>query len=116
MKARLPKGMGGGDGGSMGAMIKKAQKMQAEMTKIQDNLNVEEFTASSGGGAVQVVATGNKKIKMLKINEDVVDKDDIEMLEDLVKAAINQVFEVIDTESDKRINSVAGGVSIPGLM
>lgn len=113
MKSRLPAGFG--KGGSVNNMLKQAQKMQAQMSQIQEDLNNEEFLGSSGGGAVNITILGNKTVKSVKISPDIVDPNEIEMLEDLITAAFNQAVETVEAESNKRINSVTGNLSIPGL-
>ncbi len=112
MKSRLPSGFGGG---SVNNMLKQAQKMQEQMSKIQEELNNQEFSGSAGGGAVNVVMLGNKSVKSVKINPEIMDLQDIEMLQDLIIAAFNQAIEMAETESNKRISSVTGNLSIPGL-
>lgn len=112
MKSRLPGNFGGG---SVNNMIKQAQKMQAKMDQIQSELNNKEFTGTSGGGAVSITMLGNRIVKSVKLNPDIVNTDDIEMLEDLIVAALNQVIEIIDAESNKRISDVTGGLPISGL-
>ena len=113
MKARLPGGFGGG--GSMNNMIKQAQKMQEQMSQIQEELNNKEFCGSAGGGAVSVVVLGNKVAKSVKIDPEIVESNDIEMLQDLIVAAFNQAIETAESESNRRISSVTGNISIPGL-
>ena len=88
MKARLPKNMAGGQ--NMNAMVKQAQKMQDEIVELQNEIEERDFTATVGGGAVEVVVTGKKTIKSLTIKPEVVDKDDIEMLQDLIISAVNE--------------------------
>ena len=83
MKARLPKQNQGG-AQNMNAMIRQAQKMQDEISELQEEIEAREFSATAGGGAVQVVVTGKKSIKSLTIQPEVVDPEDIEMLQDLV--------------------------------
>ena len=88
MKARLPKGVGGGPG-NMQSMIKQAQQMQEEMGKLQEELDVREYTATAGGGAVTAVVDGKHIVKKLEIKPEVVDPEDVDMLADLVMAAVN---------------------------
>lgn len=115
MKARLPKGMGGSNPGNMNAMIKKAQKMQDDITQLQDELEQKEFSASVGGGAVDITITGKKTIKSLTIKPEVVDPDDVEMLQDLIISAFNEAMKTLDETSESEMQKVTGGVSIPGL-
>ena len=97
MKARLPKGYGKPD---VNALMRQAQKMQEEMKAKQDELENTEYQASAGGGMVQITMTGKHEITSIKINPEIVDKDDIEMLEDMVAAAVNEAVRVVDADSD----------------
>ncbi len=114
MKARLPMGVGGGQQ-NMQAMIKKAQKMQEEMEVKQAQLEQTEFTTAAGGGAVEVVMTGNKQVKALNIKPDVVDPEDIDMLQDLVISAINECLRTIETETNDSMEKITGGFNVPGM-
>ena len=114
MKARLPQGMGGG-AQNMQGMIKQAQKMQAQITELQEDIENREFKTSVGGGKVEVVMSGKKEIKSLTIHPDVVDKDDIEGLQDIIIAGVNAILTKVDEESAKEMEKVTGGVSMPGL-
>lgn len=104
-------GMGGG--GNMQQLLKQAQKMQQDMMKAQEELQVTEFTASSGGGMVTVSANGAKQILSVKIKPEAVDPDDVEMLEDLVLAAVNSVMEEIDKTTQDKMGAFSGGM--PGM-
>ncbi|MGM9631170.1 YbaB/EbfC family nucleoid-associated protein [Butyricicoccus sp.] len=106
--------MGGMGGMNMNAMIKKAQKMQEEMVKAQEELGQKEYTATSGGGAVTAVVKGSNEIISLKLNPEVVDPDDIEMLEDLIVTAINQALKTADEESAAIMRQATGG-GMPGM-
>ena len=106
--------MGGMGGMNMNAMIKKAQKMQEEMVKAQEELGQKEYTATSGGGAVTAVVKGSNEIVSLKLNPEVVDPDDIEMLEDLIVTAVNQALKQADEESASIMRQATGG-GMPGL-
>ena len=114
MKARLPAGMGGGPQ-NMNQMLKQAQKMQEEIQRVQSELDEKTFTASVGGGAVEIEIQGNKTVQSLKIKPEVVDPDDVEMLEDLIMSAFNEAINNIEKESEEEISKVTGGVSLPGL-
>lgn len=107
-------GMGGMGGMNMNAMIKKAQKMQEEMVKAQQELGNKEYTATSGGGAVTAVVKGSNQLLSLKLNPEVVDPDDIEMLEDLIVTAVNQALQQADEESASIMRQATGG-GMPGL-
>lgn len=106
---------GGGGGNNMNSLMKQAQKMQMEMQKTQQAIEEQIFEGVAGGGAVKVEFTGKKKIQSLSIEKDVVDPDDVEMLEDLIIAAINQATEKIDNETESKMGKLTGGMKIPGL-
>ena len=114
MKARLPKQNQGG-AQSMNAMIRQAQKMQDQMTELQEDIEAREFSAAVGGGAVEVVVTGKKNIKSLTIKPEVVDPEDIEMLPDLVISAVNEAIANVEKVTEEEMTKVTGGVSLPGL-
>lgn len=114
MKARIPK-QSVGQQQNMNAMIRQAQKMQDEITKLQDDIEEREFSATSGGGAVEVVLTGKKTIKSLTIKPDVVNADDVEMLQDLVISAVNEGIAKIEEVTEEEMSKITGGVSLPGL-
>ena len=105
-------GMGGFGGMNINQLMKEAKKMQADIEKTQTELAVKEFEASAGGGAVTVKVTGQKEIKELKLQKEIVDPEDIEMLEDLIITCINQAFKQVD---DAQTASM-GKYNIPGLM
>ena len=109
------RGMGGFGGGMNMNMMKQVQKMQQDMMKMQAELEEKEHTVSVGGGAVQVVMTGKKELKALTIKPEVVDPEDIEMLQDLVISAVNEVIREIEDESAKEMEKISGGLSVPGL-
>ena len=113
MKARLPKNMAGGQ--NMNAMVKQAQKMQDEIVELQNEIEERDFTAPVGGGAVEVVVTGKKTIKSLTIKPEVVDKDDIEMLQDLIISAVNEAVNNVEQTTEEEMSKITGGVSLPGL-
>lgn len=114
MKARVPK-QSAGSQQNMNAMIKQAQKMQDEITKLQDDIEAREFSATSGGGAVEITLTGKKTVKTLKINPEVVNADDVEMLQDLVISAFNEGIAKIEAVTEEEMSKITGGVSLPGL-
>lgn len=112
--AKHPKqNMGGAQ--NMNAMIRQAQKMQDEITTLQEDIENREFSATSGGGAVSVVVTGKKIIKSLTINKEVVDPEDVEMLQDLVISAINEAVNQVESTTETEMSKITGGVSLPGL-
>ena len=100
----------------MKKMMKQAQKMQLELARAQEEINGMEFEASAGGGMIKVVATGDMTIKSISINPDAVDPDDVEMLEDMVLAAVNEALRGVADMSAQRMNAATGGMNIPGLM
>ena len=108
-------GFPGMGGMNMNNLVKQAQKMQKQMAAMQEELNEKTLEMTSGGGAVKVVISGKKEIKELKINPDVVDPDDVEMLEDLIAAAVNEAERVVDEASEKEMGALTGGLNIPGL-
>lgn len=118
-KMPIPKRAGGGkSGGNRNDMMKQLQKMQEEMVKSQEALEEKEYTATSGGGAVSVTVNGAKKLTAVKIDPDVVDEDDIEMLEDLVLVAANDALNQAEEESASEMEKFTGGMggmNIPGL-
>lgn len=114
MKARLPKGMGGGPQ-NMQSMLRQAQKMQAEMEQAQEELSAKEYDITVGGGAVNVKINGKKEVLSIKLSEDIVDPDDIETLEDTLVAAVNEAIKRVESESAEAMNKITGNISMPGL-
>jgi DNA-binding YbaB/EbfC family protein len=101
--------------GDMGKMMKQVQKMQADMAKAQEDLKEMTVEAASGGGAVRVVVTGKQEFKEIKISPEVIDPEDVEMLEDLVLAAVNEGLRKSVELQSEEISKVTGGLKIPGL-
>ena len=114
MKSRVPKNIGGAQ--NMNSMIKQAQKMQDEITELQNDIEARDFSATSGGGAVEVVVTGAKNIKALTIKPEVVDKDDVEMLQDLIISAINEAMADVEKTTEEEMNKITGGVALPDIL
>ena len=114
MKARVPKGMGGGPQ-NMQSMLRQAQKMQEEIEAKKAELEAKEYVVSSGGGMVEVTMLGSHEVKAIGINPEVVDPDDVEMLEDMLVAAINEANRQIEEESEREMDAATGGLNIPGL-
>ena len=114
MKARLPQGYGGG-AGDMNSMIRQAQKMQENMEKVRAELEEQEYTVTSGGSAVEVTITGKREIKGIVIKPEVVDPDDIDMLQDLLTAAVNEAIRKVDETSAREMEKVTGGMNLPGM-
>ena len=114
MKVRLPNNSGGPN--NMNAMLKQAQKMQDDMAALQEDLNEREFSAKSGGGMIEVTVNGKHEIKSLKISPEAIDEDDIEMLEDLISAAVGEVISKIEADSNETMGAITGSMpNIPGL-
>lgn len=105
----------GGGAQNMNSMIKQAQRMQDQITELQEDIEEREFTAVVGGGAVEVVVTGKKTIKSLTIKPEVVDPEDIEMLQDLIISAVNEAVNNVETTTEAEMSKITGGVSLPGL-
>ena len=103
-----------GNMGNMAGMMKKVKKMQEDMKKMQEELKTRTVEVSVGGGAVAVVMNGEKMIESLTINPSAVDSEDVEMLEDLVKAAINEASKKIDDLLSSEMGKVTGGLNLPG--
>ncbi len=101
--------------GNMQKMMKQVQKMQADMEKMQKELEVKLVEATAGGGAIKVVANGKMEIIEIKINPQVIDPEDIEMLEDLVTAAVNEALRKAQDMSAQEMGKITGGMKIPGL-
>lgn len=105
-----------GFGGNMGNLMKQAQKMQKDMEKLQAELQEKEVEASAGGGAVSVVVTGKKELKEINIKPEVVDPDDVEMLQDLIMAAVNEALRKADEMANGEMGKITGGLGgMPGL-
>ena len=94
-------------------MMKKVQKLQADMAKLQEELKARTLEASVGGGAVTVVVTGEKQIKSIKIAPTAVDPEDVEMLEDLVAAAVNEALKKVDDMMAQEMGKLTGGMNLP---
>ena len=101
---------GGGMPGNMNNLMKQAQRMQRQMEESQKELETKEFTAKAGGGAVEVTVTGKKEITKVKLSEEVVDPDDIEMLEDLVVAAANEALRMGEEANTEMMGKMTGGL------
>lgn len=100
---------------NMSSVVKRAQQMQEQMEKIQEEIEAKEVTATAGGGMVTVVATGKKEIKEITIKPEVVDPDDIETLQDLIIVAVNDAITQAEELMAEGMNSITGGLNIPGL-
>lgn len=103
-------GFPGFGGGNMQNLMKQAQKMQKEMERLQAELQDREVETTAGGGAIKVVANGKKEIKEIIIDRDVVDPDDVEMLQDLVLAAVNEALRMADEMVNSEMSKITGGL------
>ena len=106
-------GFGGGMPANMNNLMKQAQKMQKQMEETQKNLQEKEYAVKAGGGAVEVKINGKKEVLSVKLAEDVVDPDDIEMLEDLIVAAMNEAVRTVEADAAKAMSSLTGGMGLP---
>ena len=101
---------GGGMPGNMSNLMKQAQRMQRQMEESQKELETKEFTAKAGGGAVEATVTGGKELKAVKISPEAVDPDDVEMLQDLIVAAVNEAMKQADEASADSMSKLTGGL------
>ena len=109
MKARIP----GGQGGGQMAMMKRIQEMQAQMEQKQAEIESTAFSASAGGGAVEVTVSGAHEVKDIKLQPDVVDPEDIEMLADLLSAATNEAMRKADDAMEQAMGAFKSGLGLP---
>ena len=114
MKARLPKGMGGGPQ-NMNSMIRQAQKMQEDMAALQEELETREYDVSAGGGVVTVKINGKREVLSINIEPEIVDPDDIETLSDILVAAVNEAIKKVDEVSEAEMSKITGQMNIPGM-
>lgn len=112
MKVRIPNS---GGAGNMNQMLKQAQKMQEDMTNLQADLEQREYTATSGGGMIEVTVDGKHLIKSIKINPDAIDPEDSEMLEDLITVAVNEAVTNAMKTAEEEMGAITGGLNMPGL-
>ena len=115
MRARLPQEYANKGVQNMNSMVKQAQKMQEDIQVVQEQLEQTEFTETAAGGMIELKMTGGRVLKEIKLNPEVVDKDDIEGLQDIIIAGVNAIIQKVDEESAKEMEKVTGGVSFPGL-
>jgi len=107
---------GYGGGGAQMNMMKQAQKMQQDFLKMQQEIEVSEFEFSAGGGAVKATVMGSKNLKSIVIDPEVVDPDDVDMLQDLIVAAVNGALKMADEKTGQAMSKLSGGLpNIPGL-
>ncbi|HUV31026.1 MAG TPA: YbaB/EbfC family nucleoid-associated protein [Acidobacteriota bacterium] len=101
--------------GGLGDMMKQVQKMQSKMAQVQAELEAAEVEASAGGGMVKVTVNGKNEILSMSIDPEVVNKDDVEMLQDLIMAAVNQAREKVQELQAEQMSALTGGIKIPGI-
>lgn len=99
----------------MNQMLKQAQKMQEDMATLQEDLEQREYTATSGGGMIEVTVDGKHLIKSIKINPDAVDPEDTEMLEDLITVAVNEAIGNASKTAEEEMGAITGGLNLPGM-
>ena len=114
MKARLPKGLGGGPQ-NMNAMIRQAQKMQEDMAAKQEELDAREYEINAGGGVVTVKINGKKEVLSIDIDPEVVDPDDVETLQDILVAGVNEAIKRVEDTNSKEMEKITGSMNMPGL-
>ncbi|MDD3243139.1 MAG: YbaB/EbfC family nucleoid-associated protein [Eubacteriales bacterium] len=105
----------GGGGANMQQLMRQAQKMQADMAAAQEKLAQSEYEATAGGGAVRAVVTGKKLLSVLEIKPEAADPEDVEMLQDMVIAAVNEALQKAEADSNEAMGKLTGGMNMPGL-
>lgn len=105
---------GGGMPNNMNNLMKQAQKMQKQMQEMQEELDAKIFEASVGGGVVSAEVNGKKELKKIIIKKEAVDPDDVEMLEDLIVAAVNEAIRKADNQINQQMSQLTGGMNLPG--
>ncbi len=110
-----PGGMAGGGGGGGGNMLAQLQKLQDEMAKTQEKLAEETVEVTAGGGMIKAVMTGKQKLMSITISPEAVDPEDVDMLQDLILAAVNEALERSQALATERMNALTGGLGLPGL-
>ncbi len=114
MKAHLPQGFGGGPSNMQG-VLKQAQKMQERMAELQADLDEREYDFTVGGGMITIKMNGKKEMQSIEIKPEVVDPDDIEMLQDLIVAGVNEAISSIEKTNNDEMSKVTGNLNIPGM-
>ena len=102
-------------GGNMQALARQAQKLQQQMTKVQEELEQKEYEASAGGGMVTVRVNGKKEVLAINIKPEAVDPDDVEMLQDMILAAVNEAIRTASDTMEREMGKLTGGMNMPGL-
>ncbi len=114
--SRSPHGMGGGMpgmGGGMGNLMNQMQKLQEDMEKTQAALEDEEITVTAGGGVVKLTMTGKRKVHSLEIDPEIIDPDDVEMLQDIIMAAVNDALDQVEKLQEDRMGGLTNGLDLP---
>ena len=101
---------GGFGGGNMQQLMRQAQKMQEDMKRTREEIDSTEYSSQVGGGMVEITMLGNRTIKSVKIKKEVVDPDDVEMLEDLIAAAVNEAFRQMEADNTETMSKLTGGL------
>lgn len=114
MKVKLPKGMGGGPS-DMNAMIRQAQKMQEQMAEKQAELDAREYEVQAGGGVVTVKIKGTKEISDIQLQPEIVDPDDLETLQDILVAAVNEAIKKVESTNEQELSQITGSMNLPGM-
>ena len=116
MKAKLPKGVGGGPA-NMQSMLKQAQKMQEDMNSLRDELDEREYEVTAGGGVVTVKINGKLEVLSIDIDPEIVDPDDIETLSDILTAGVNEAIKKVNDTNNEEMNKITGSLNLgmPGL-
>ena len=107
------RGMGGMGGGNLNNMIRQAQKMQQDMMKAQEELESKTYEAASGGGVVNAAVSGRKELLSITIDPEAVDPDDVEMLQDLIVAAVNEALRKASEDAASQMSRLTGGLNLP---
>ena len=114
MRANLPKGVGGG-AQNMQAMIRQAQKMQEDMAAKQEELDAREYDIKAGGGVVAVKINGKKEVLAIEIDPEIVDPDDVETLQDILVAGVNEAIKRVEETNSREMEKITGSMNMPGL-
>ena len=112
---RGPKGGGMGGGGMSSDMLKQAQELQSQIAQAQDEFKMTTVEATAGGGVLSVEMTGEHKLKAVRVDPEILDPDDFEMVQDLIVAAVNEAVDKLATKQAERMSGLTDGLSLPGL-
>lgn len=102
-------------GGNMNQMMKQVQQIQRKMQETQQQIEQTEYTASVNGGVVEVTANGKKEILNVRIDKEIVDPEDVEMLEDMILTAVNEAIKKVEKDTEEKMGALTGGMNIPGM-